>query len=227
MITNLFSSFDPATSIFTSINWLRSILGIIIIPSIYWIIPNRIRIIFNKLTISLQNEYNILLNNKSTNINILLIRLFIFIITNNIIGLLPYIFTRSRHISFTLTLALPIWIGIIIYGWANKTQQIFAHIIPSGVPPILIPFIVLIETISNLIRPGSLAVRLTANIIAGHLFMSILGNNIPNRRIIIIIVILILQTSLIIFETAVSIIQAYVFSTLITLYSREVNYIKT
>nr|UPL65924.1 ATPase subunit 6 [Helopeltis sp.] len=222
MMTNLFSSFDPATSMYLSMNWLSSILGIMIIPSSFWIMPNRMSIMFNKISSSLTKEYNMLLNSKSSNMNMLLISLFMLIMFNNLMGLLPYIFTSSSHISFTLTMALPMWMGIMIYGWANKTQKMFAHMIPNGVPPLLMPFMVIIETISNLIRPGSLAVRLTANMIAGHLFMSMLGNNMPNTNIIM-MMILSLQMVLMLFETAVSIIQAYVFSTLMTLYTSEVN----
>lgn len=82
---------------------------------------------------------------------------------------------------------------------------------------------VLIETISNIIRPGTLAVRLTANIIAGHLLLTLLsstGINIPNYLVIILIVI---QILLLILESAVAVIQSYVISILRTLYSREVN----
>jgi len=227
MITNLFSTFDPATRIKFSLNWARTFIGLIILPPIFWISPNRITILISKLNITLYQEFKILLGKNSSGIRIIIIRLFIFILFNNIIGLLPYIFTRSRHISFTLTLALPLWLRLIIFGWINKSQEIFAHLIPSGTPAILIPFIVIIETIRNLIRPGSLAVRLTANIIAGHLLIRLLGNNIVNSSIIIIPLILLIQTRLTIFEVAVSIIQAYVFSVLTTLYSREVKYEKT
>lgn len=227
MITNLFSTFDPATRTNLSLNWIRTFIGLIILPSIYWILPNRINILIQRLCIRLYNEFKILLGRKSYEINLIIIRLFIFILFNNIIGLLPYIFTRRRHLTFTLTLALPLWLRLILFGWINKSQEIFRHLIPIGTPGILIPFIVIIETIRNLIRPGSLAVRLTANMIAGHLLIRLLGNNITSARAIIIPFILLIQTGLIIFETAVSIIQAYVFSVLTTLYSREVKYVKT
>lgn len=223
MITNLFSTFDPATNITISLNWIRTFLGIIIIPRLFWITPTRINILINIILKTLYNEFKILLGVKSQGINLIIISLFIFILINNIIGLLPYIFTRRSHISYTLSIALPLWIRIIIYGWANKTQKMFAHLIPTGTPAPLIPFMVLIETISNLIRPGSLAVRLTANIIAGHLLIRLLGNNITESRAYIIPFIILVQTILIIFEIAVSIIQAYVFSVLTTLYSSEVN----
>lgn len=222
MITNLFSTFDPSTSIYLSINWISTISCFLLIPLTYWILPNRLNIIFNLITNKLNEEFKILIGPNSKGITLLIISLFIFILINNIIGLLPYIFTRSSHLVFTLTIALPLWISLIIYGWINHTNHIFAHLIPAGTPAVLIPFIVIIETISNIIRPGSLSVRLTANIIAGHLLIRLLGNNSTNARSVILPLIVIAQIILILFESAVSLIQAYVFSVLRTLYSREV-----
>lgn len=221
MITNLFSTFDPSTSINISINWVRTITCFILIPLTYWTLPNRISRIINIITNKLNEEFKILIGPKSKGITLIIISLFIFILINNLMGLLPYIFTSSRHLVFTLRLALPLWITLILYGWINQTNHIFAHLIPAGTPAILIPFIVIIETIRNIIRPGSLAVRLTANIIAGHLLIRLLGNNSINRGVILPIIIIV-QIMLIMFETAVSLIQAYVFSVLRTLYSREV-----
>ena len=151
------------------------------------------------------------------------ISLFSIILFNNFIGLFPYIFTRTSHLTLTLTLALPLWLCFILYGWINHTQHIFAHLVPQGTPAVLIPFIVCIETIRNVIRPGTLAVRLRANIIAGHLLMTLLGNTGPRLSYIIVIILVIAQIALLVLESAVAIIQSYVFAVLRTLYSREVN----
>jgi len=87
----------------------------------------------------------------------------------------------------------------------------------------LIPFIVTIETISNLIRPGTLAVRLTANIHAGHLLPTLLGNNRPSIRHTLSTILITAQIFLLILEAAIAAIQSYVFAILRTVYSREVN----
>jgi F-type H+-transporting ATPase subunit a len=84
------------------------------------------------------------------------------------------------------------------------------------------PFIVLIETVSNVIRPGTLAVRLAANIIAGHLLLVLLGNQGPSITFSLLRVLLVTQILLLTLERAVAIIQSYVFAVLATLYSREV-----
>jgi F-type H+-transporting ATPase subunit a len=95
--------------------------------------------------------------------------------------------------------------------------------VPQGTPRILIPFIVCIETIRNVIRPGTLAVRLTANIIAGHLLLTLIGNTGNSLSLILVNFLLIGQVALLMLESAVSIIQSYVFAVLSTLYSSEVN----
>jgi F-type H+-transporting ATPase subunit a len=97
-----------------------------------------------------------------------------------------------------------------------------AHLVPQGTPPALMPFMVCIETISNIIRPGTLAVRLAANIIAGHLLITLLGNQGPSASQITLALLLITQLLLLTLETAVAVIQSYVFAILRTLYSSEV-----
>lgn len=217
MIINLFSVFDPATGNL-SINWLRLIL-ILLLPTPYWNLPRKIMYLIILLSKKLVNE--IVIHLKKIESSIILVRLFIYILINNIIGLLPYIFTASAHLVFSLTIALTMWISLILFGWINKTNRIFIHLVPVGTPYPLIPFIVLIESIRNIIRPGSLAVRLRANIIAGHLLISLLGNNLVSNSAILLLIIW-LFIGLILFETAVAFIQSYVFITLSTLYSREI-----
>ena len=85
------------------------------------------------------------------------------------------------------------------------------------------PFMVLIELVRRIIRPLTLAVRLAANIVAGHLLLTLLGNQAPNRTLAVILAVLGSLFLLATLETAVAMIQAYVFSVLRTLYFNEVN----
>nr|QEI26522.1 ATP synthase F0 subunit 6 [Eurydema ventralis] len=222
MMTNLFSTFDPSTSINYSLNWLSTFLGLMIIPYPFWMLHNRVMVLFNNISQKLHNEFKMLLGNNSEGMTLITISLFMFILMNNFMGLMPYIFTSSSHLVFSLTLALPLWLSLMIFGWFKNTNYMFAHLVPSGTPNMLMPFMVLIETISNIIRPGSLAVRLTANMIAGHLLMSLLGNKSTDVNNIMLSMIIMVQMMLMMFESAVAIIQAYVFSVLTTLYSSEV-----
>nr|VDB82610.1 ATP synthase F0 subunit 6 [Eurytides dolicaon] len=225
MMTNLFSIFDPSTNIFNlSLNWLSTFIGFLFIPYSFWIIPNRQFIIWNFISNKLHNEFKTLLGPNSYNgSTFIFISLFSFILFNNFLGLFPYIFTSTSHLTISLTISLSMWLSFMIYGWLNNSQHMFIHMIPQGTPNILMPFMVLIETISNIIRPGTLAVRLTANMIAGHLLLTLLSSTGNNMSFFMLFILIFMQILLLILESAVAIIQSYVIAILSTLYSSEVN----
>lgn len=221
MIINIFSIFDPSTSILTSFNWFRITLILIIFPIQFWLIPSRFSIILITIINYIFNEFKILIRYSFSNL-IIFIRLIIIIFFNNFLGLFPYIFTASRHIRFCISLSLSLWLGIIIYRIINYLNDLLTHLTPQGTPVLLIPFIVIIELIRLIIRPLTLSIRLTANIVAGHLLLSLLGSSGQSiSRIFLLNIMLFSQILLFILEIAVSIIQAYVFAILSTLYSRD------
>nr|AFQ62147.1 ATP synthase F0 subunit 6 [Noteridae sp. MJTNT-2012] len=225
MMTNLFSSFDPSTNILNMpINWTSTLIGLIIIPSTFWLIPSRTSMMWFNIIKTLHKEFKTLLgmsNHKGS--TLMFISLFSLILFNNLMGLFPYIYTSSSHLSMTLGLALPLWLTFMIFGWVNNTINMFAHLVPQGTPPALMPFMVCIETISNLIRPITLSVRLAANMIAGHLLLCLLGSTGPKLPQSMLMILILTQILLLTLEFAVSIIQSYVFSVLSTLYSSEVT----
>nr|QWB85811.1 ATP synthase F0 subunit 6 [Distenia gracilis] len=222
MMMNLFSSFDPSTNFNLSLNWTSTLMGLLIIPSSIWLVPSRLAKLWSKILLTLHKEFKTLIGNKSFGSTIIFISIFSIILFNNFLGLFPYIFTSTSHMVLTLALALPLWVSFMIFGWINNTVHMLAHLVPSGTPGVLMPFMVCIETISNIIRPGTLAVRLSANMIAGHLLMTLLGNTGPSLSMILINFLIITQILLLVLETAVAMIQSYVFAVLSTLYSSEV-----
>nr|AII41648.1 ATP synthase subunit 6 [Allopsontus sp. 1 JZ-2014] len=224
-MTNLFSVFDPSTSVLNlSFNWTSTFLGLLLIPYTFWFLPNRPNIIWTLITSSLHKEFKTLIGPMGqSGSSILFISLFSFIMFNNFLGLFPYIFTSSSHLVFTLSLALPMWVSFMLYGWFNHTQHMFAHLVPQGTPAVLMPFMVCIETVSNIIRPGTLAVRLAANMIAGHLLLTLLGGTGVGLPTALLLLLITTQILLLILEAAVAVIQSYVFAVLTTLYSSEVN----
>lgn len=225
MITNLFRVFDPASSINSFTNWISSLIIFIIIPSIYWIIKNRYIYVFSLIYNIIFNEIKIILRAiNPTGGSILFIGLLIFIATNNFIGLFPYIFTRTSHLICSISLSLPLWLSFIVYGWSKSYNHILCHLVPQSTPSPLIVFIVIIETVRNIIRPITLAVRLSANMIAGHLLITLLGNQTSSAYNVTLIVLLITQFILLTLESAVALIQSYVFAVLSSLYSRERTY---
>nr|QWB85848.1 ATP synthase F0 subunit 6 [Clytomelegena kabakovi] len=222
MMMNLFSSFDPTTNFSLSLNWISTLIGILIIPPMFWLIPSRLNKLWNKITSILHMEFKTLIKTKSYGSTMIFISLFAMILFNNFLGLFPYIFTSTSHMVLTLTLALPMWLTFMFFGWINNSIHMLAHLVPSGTPNVLMPFMVCIETISNIIRPGTLAIRLSANMIAGHLLMTLLGNTGPSLSMLMLNFLIIIQILLLVLETAVSMIQSYVFAVLSTLYSSEV-----
>lgn len=155
---------------------------------------------------------------------ILFISLILFLITLNILGLLPYTFTPTSQLSLNMSFAVPMWLATVILGIRNQPTKSLAHILPEGTPLLLIPVLIIIETISLLIRPVALGVRLTANLTAGHLLIQLFSTAvlallkiIPSVALLTWAVLLILT----LLEVAVAIIQAYVFVLLLSLYLQE------
>nr|WPM99206.1 ATP synthase F0 subunit 6 [Sebastes saxicola]WPM99219.1 ATP synthase F0 subunit 6 [Sebastes saxicola] len=154
----------------------------------------------------------------------LLTSLMIFLITLNMLGLLPYTFTPTTQLSLNLGLAVPLWLATVIIGMRNQPTHALGHLLPEGTPGPLIPVLIIIETISLFIRPLALGVRLTANLTAGHLLIQLIATGafvlLPLMPTIAIITttVLVLLTLL---EVAVAMIQAYVFVLLLTLYLQE------
>nr|UBA17446.1 ATP synthase F0 subunit 6 [Peruphasma schultei] len=224
-MTNLFSIFDPSTNIIKmQLNWMSSLITLMMITPLYWMMNNRMNTMWMKLFFKLNNEFNMLLNmTKNKGTTLIFIAIFNLIMINNLMGLFPYMFTSTSHMTMTMTMSLPLWLSFMLFGWIKNSESMFTHLVPTGTPAMLMPFMVMIETISNIIRPGTLAVRLTANMIAGHLLITLLGNTTMSVSMNILPVMLMIQMILLTLETAVAIIQGYVFTVLSTLYASEVN----
>ena len=226
---NLFSIFDPSSTILFFSNWISVLFGLMLVFSPFWITKGYINLIFTKILIKmLYFEFIAVFSGKLFLGSLLLpVSLFIFIARVNFFGIHPYIFTPSRHLVFCFRLAIPLWLGHIIYSFILQPNLIFCHLVPLGTPQVLIPLMVLIELIRNLIRPLTLSVRLTANIVAGHMLLSLLSSQgrlgIRARLLLLILVSLFF---LLILEIAVAFIQAYVFRVLRVLYLREVSSLK-
>ncbi len=155
---------------------------------------------------------------------LILASLIIFLFTLNVLGLLPYTFTPTTQLSINLGLAVPLWLATVIIGMRNQPTHALGHFLPEGTPTLLIPVLIIIETISLFIRPLALGVRLTANLTAGHLLIQliataafVLASSAPTLAILTTILLFLLT----LLEIAVAIIQAYVFVLLLSLYLQE------
>jgi F-type H+-transporting ATPase subunit a len=152
--------------------------------------------------------------------------IFAFVLVCNLIGLVPYSFTVTSHIIITASLAVLVFIIVIGYGfWKNglKFLQLF---VPSGVPGWLLPLIVVIEIISFLSRPLSLSVRLFANMLAGHIALSIIASFVAillgaGLWAVLSPVPLAMTVALVALEALVAVLQAYVFTILTCIYLND------
>nr|YP_003227097.1 ATP synthase F0 subunit 6 [Lagocephalus lunaris]ACX33659.1 ATP synthase F0 subunit 6 [Lagocephalus lunaris] len=155
---------------------------------------------------------------------LMLTSLMLFLITLNMLGLLPYTFTPTTQLSMNLAFAAPLWLMTVIVGMQKNPNAALGHLLPEGTPTPLIPILIVIETISLLIRPVALAVRLTANLTAGHLLMQLVAlgvcHTLPYMPAVASLT-MALFFLLTILEVAVAMIQAYVFVLLLSLYLQE------
>lgn len=153
--------------------------------------------------------------------------LFIFILINNLIGLVPYSFASTSHFILTFSISFTIVLGATILGFQRHGLKFFSLFVPSGCPLGLLPLLVLIEFISYLSRNVSLGLRLAANILSGHMLLSILSGftyNIMTSGIIFFVLGLIPLAFIIAFsglELAIAFIQAQVFVVLSCSYIKD------
>lgn len=101
--------------------------------------------------------------------------LFVFILVNNLIGMVPYSFAGTSHFILTFSISFTIVLGATILGFNKHGLKFFSLFVPAGCPLALLPLLVLIEFISYLARNISLGLRLAANILSGHMLLNILS----------------------------------------------------
>nr|YP_010500246.1 ATP synthase F0 subunit 6 [Leptonycteris curasoae]UWV91773.1 ATP synthase F0 subunit 6 [Leptonycteris curasoae] len=224
MNENLFASFITPTMMGLPIVVLIIMFPTIMFPSTNRLINNRLVAIQQWLVHLTSKQMLSIHNRKGQTWALMLMSLILFIGSTNLLGLLPHSFTPTTQLSMNLGMAIPLWAGTVILGFRHKTKASLAHFLPQGTPLPLIPMLIIIETISLFIQPMALAVRLTANITAGHLLIHLIGGatlalmSISMTTALITFVILVLLTIL---EFAVALIQAYVFTLLVSLYLHD------
>nr|BCO16625.1 ATP synthase F0 subunit 6 [Scincus scincus] len=188
------------------------------------LLPNRLTMLQTWFIFSFTKQLMLPLNRPGHKWAAILLPLMLFLLSLNLLGLLPYTFTPTTQLSMNMGLAVPLWLATVLIGLRNQPTMSLGHLLPEGTPTPLIPALIIIETISLFIRPLALGVRLTANLTAGHLLIQLISTAafvllpIMTTTALLTTIVLLLLTGL---EIAVAMIQAYVFTLLLSLYLQE------
>jgi F-type H+-transporting ATPase subunit a len=157
----------------------------------------------------------------------LVFSLFMFVLTANLLGMIPGFFTVTSHVIVTFALAMLVIGTVVIYGFIKHGTHFLGLFVPSGVPVWLLPFIVVIEVISFLSRPISLSLRLFANMLAGHIALKVFAGFVVSllaaggALTILAPLPLLMAVALMALEFLVAALQAYVFTVLTCIYLND------
>ena len=185
-IRNLLSLEAP---IFGNMNISITNIGLYLVISIFIILTSSVlatnynKVISNSWSISQESLYATIHSIVTNQINAgkgqlyfpFIYTLFIFILINNLIGMVPYSFASTSHFILTFALSFTVVLGATILGFQKHGLEFFSLLVPAGCPLGLLPLLVLIEFISYLARNISLGLRLAANILSGHMLLNILA----------------------------------------------------
>lgn len=214
---------------------LYLIISTILIFSFNKLATNYNKLISNIWSINQESLYatihNIVINQINSNKGQIyfpfIYALFLFILINNLIGLVPYSFASTSHFILTFFISFTVVLGATFLGFQKHGLEFFSFFVPSGCPLYLLPLIVLIEFISYLTRNISLGLRLAANIVSGHMLLNILSGftyKIMTSGILFLFVGLIPLAFIIAFsglELAIAFIQSQVFVVLTCSYIKD------
>lgn len=236
-IKPLFFFENNVISIYIS-NFMIYLLLVLTIIFIYQTLLSTEKLKLNRWSIAILAIYDTILNmvnsqigNKGGIFFPLIFTLFNFILISNLISMIPYSFAISAQMVAIVSLSLTLWIGNVILGFYIHGLSFFGLFVPSGTPLALVPILVLIETLSYSSRAFSLGLRLSANVLSGHLLMLILGSLILNLMsssfigLIIGFLPIIGVIAIVILEFAISMIQAYVACILFSGYIKDSVYL--
>lgn len=216
VLGNLFSSFDPRIGVsyrFFSL-WFWGLCFLFIFPVFVGRFVRRLRVkVFFGLLRGVR--MSVVKGVKVLGVG-LLVSVFFLLVMVNLFGLVPWVFSLSSHLVFTVSLGFPLWLGRFILTRGLVLKKI-SRLVGSGLPLFLAPVIGIFEVSSQFVRPVTLSLRLAANIIAGHVIIALLIRVVLTGSVGFIV----LVVGIYLFEMAICIIQSFVFVLLLGIYVRE------
>ena len=210
-------------------------IGVLIALTLNILATNYNRVVYNPWSLSQESIYatihSIVINQINANKGQIyfpfIYALFIFILVNNLIGMVPYSFASTSHFILTFFISFTVVLGATILGFNKHGLEFFSLFVPAGCPLGLLPLLVIIEFISYLARNVSLGLRLAANILSGHMLLAILSGftyNIMTSGVIFFFIGLLPLAFILAFSTlelAIAVIQAQVFVVLTCSYIKD------
>ncbi len=189
------------------------------------LIPTRLQSVAESIYEVIDNMTHEVLHDNARTYFPFVLTLFVFILFANVLGLIPYSFTVTSHIVITLALALVVFVGATIIGFIRNGFGYLKLFVPSGVPVLLLPLVVLIEIVSYFIRPMSLSIRLFANMMAGHMMLKVMAGFVVMLGVTAGWLPLAAMVGLMGLELLVAALQAYVFALLTCMYLNDAMHV--
>nr|YP_002995757.1 ATP synthase F0 subunit 6 [Lineus viridis]ACO40316.1 ATP synthase F0 subunit 6 [Lineus viridis] len=228
MLMDIFSSFDEQNGNFFDIGlpvWLGGVFVLFLFFSCYWWGSSRFDC-FVDLIKSFSNEQVLRGRGKLMGgFRGVLSCLLVFLLVLNFSGLIPYVFSSTSHLIVTFCLSSVFWLGLLLSSIFFDLGSFLAVLLPVGAPSVLNPFLVLVESVSLLVRPITLSVRLAANMGAGHIVLCLLGSYLSSGffcySTFSVFVMGAMGAFYFLFEVGICLIQCYIFFLLINLYADE------
>nr|WPM98355.1 ATP synthase F0 subunit 6 [Mytella strigata] len=234
MLMDVFSMFDDYNFNMFSGSWYMVwgyslLLPLFIVSSSVWVKSSNIKLLY----FSFLRMCSKLIGESGSGLYLsgfplLVASLFSIMLSVNVSNSIPYFFSVSAHFSFGFSFASVIWLSLIVSSIFTSFIQNMALLVPSGCPEMLGPFMVMLEIITNLLRPMTLIIRLAMNMATGKVIMLLLGNAALNLAFMFsfggvtgFMVVSVLGFAIFSLEVAVSFIQSYIFCTLLCLYADE------
>nr|YP_009318314.1 ATP synthase F0 subunit 6 [Astralium haematragum]AOZ71795.1 ATP synthase subunit 6 [Astralium haematragum] len=228
MLVDIFSSFDDHNFVFMSmyvLMWICSLFVIFAFNMNFWVTTTRWSYLLNVPKMIIMSQLMRSFGMKLGGFVNIVSGLFLMLIFLNLLGLVPYVFSVTSHLAISFSLGLPFWLSLIISGAVYNPSSTAASLLPGGAPAALNPFLVLVETVSLSVRPITLSIRLVANMSAGHIVLGLIGTYLSSGLFVYptlaVVTLILIQSFYFMFEIGVALIQAYIFSLLVTLYSDD------
>nr|AKN10627.1 ATP synthase F0 subunit 6 [Seison sp. MS-2015] len=150
-----------------------------------------------------------------------ILSMFMFIFLLNVFSLFPFVTGGFMYYGIVFMLSISFWVGFLLLGLVHNYKNFVSHLLPVGTPLALSFVISFFEVLSQLIRPFTLCIRLGTNLSAGHIMLMMFSYFSFSGSVVLVLSVYVLLFSLYVLELLVSFLQAYIFTSLLSLYLKE------